>query len=432
MSVVTNTTPTVAYRGAGRPEAAAAIERIMDVFADEIGMDPAEVRRRNLIANDRFPFTTPDGIDLRHRRLRGRARPGPRGGGLRALRAEQAGAGGPAADPVQIGIGVSTYVEVTGGAGPPGEFAPVEVLPDGRRRVNTGTLAPRPGPRDRVDDARSRPDRHPDGPHRGRRTATPTWCPGARAPWARARCSTAALAVHQATERLVERATELAADLLEASRRRRRRRHGRRAVPRGRARRRRSRRGRSSPSRRDRRAAASSSSRPARPGGPTYPFGAHVAVVEVDTETGKVVVKRLIAVDDAGRSSTRCWSRARSTAGWPRGIAQALLEEVRYDAGRQPRSPPTSPTTPSSRPPSCPSFETRRAWRRRPRSTPSAPRASASPAASGRPRRCRTRSSTPCPTSACGTSTCPPHPERVWAAIAGGHQVKVQHHRQRS
>ena len=61
-SVVTNTTPTGAYRGAGRPEAAAAIERAVDVFAAAIDMDPAEVRRRNFIAADRFPFTTLGGM----------------------------------------------------------------------------------------------------------------------------------------------------------------------------------------------------------------------------------------------------------------------------------------------------------------------------------------------------------------------------------
>src|SRR5205814_6905082 len=60
-SAVTNTTPVVAYRGAGRPEATAAIERAVDLFAAEIGMDPAEVRRRNLVPPHAFPFTTPTG-----------------------------------------------------------------------------------------------------------------------------------------------------------------------------------------------------------------------------------------------------------------------------------------------------------------------------------------------------------------------------------
>ena len=61
-AVLTNTTPVGAYRGAGRPEATATIERLVDIFAAEIGMDPAEVRRRNLIPADKFPYTTPTGL----------------------------------------------------------------------------------------------------------------------------------------------------------------------------------------------------------------------------------------------------------------------------------------------------------------------------------------------------------------------------------
>src|SRR6266545_8222166 len=62
-SVLTNTTPIGAYRGAGRPVAAAAIERAVDLFAAEIGMDPAEVRRRNLIAPTSFPYRSPTGVE---------------------------------------------------------------------------------------------------------------------------------------------------------------------------------------------------------------------------------------------------------------------------------------------------------------------------------------------------------------------------------
>jgi carbon-monoxide dehydrogenase large subunit len=63
VSVATNTTPISAYRGAGRPEAAAAIERMMDRLALELEMDPVEIRRRNLIPNDAFPLTTPTGAN---------------------------------------------------------------------------------------------------------------------------------------------------------------------------------------------------------------------------------------------------------------------------------------------------------------------------------------------------------------------------------
>ena len=60
-AVVTNTTPVAAYRGAGRPEATAAVERAMDRFAAEIGLDPAEVRRVNFIRPEEFPYQTPTG-----------------------------------------------------------------------------------------------------------------------------------------------------------------------------------------------------------------------------------------------------------------------------------------------------------------------------------------------------------------------------------
>jgi aerobic carbon-monoxide dehydrogenase large subunit len=61
-SVVTNTTPVAPYRGAGRPEATALVERAMDLLADELGMDPVELRRKNLIRPDEFPYTTVAGV----------------------------------------------------------------------------------------------------------------------------------------------------------------------------------------------------------------------------------------------------------------------------------------------------------------------------------------------------------------------------------
>ena len=90
-SVLTNTTPIVAFRGAGRPEATAAIERAIDLFAAELGRDPAEIRRLNLIAPFSDPHDDGDRADLRRRRLRRRPRPCPRRRRLRR------GAGGAAA-----------------------------------------------------------------------------------------------------------------------------------------------------------------------------------------------------------------------------------------------------------------------------------------------------------------------------------------------
>ena len=88
----TNTTPTDAYRGAGRPEATHMIERMMDLLADELGIDPAEIRRRNFIKE--FPLHHGDGPQLRLGQLRGRARQGARAGRLRGLRGATRGGEG--------------------------------------------------------------------------------------------------------------------------------------------------------------------------------------------------------------------------------------------------------------------------------------------------------------------------------------------------
>ena len=93
-SALTNTTPMGAFRGAGRPEATAYLERMMDLAADELGLDPAEIRRRNFLDPGAFPFTTLLRGALRHRRLRPAA---ARGAAARRLREAARGAGAPAA-----------------------------------------------------------------------------------------------------------------------------------------------------------------------------------------------------------------------------------------------------------------------------------------------------------------------------------------------
>ena len=115
-SVVTNTTPIGAYRGAGRPEATAAIERAIDLFAAEIGMDPADVRRRNLLRPEAFPYQTPTGMEYDtgdypaalEQVLAAADYPG-----LRAEQARRRAAG----ERCQLGIGLASYVEVTGFGG---------------------------------------------------------------------------------------------------------------------------------------------------------------------------------------------------------------------------------------------------------------------------------------------------------------------------
>ena len=137
-SVVTNTTPIVAYRGAGRPEAAAAIERAMDLFAAEIGMDPVDVRRRNLIPKFDEPHTTTIGQTYDVGDYETALDNALGAAGYADLRAEQA-ARRASGDPKQLGIGVSVYVEITGGAPQLHEDARIELREDGGAIVYTGT-----------------------------------------------------------------------------------------------------------------------------------------------------------------------------------------------------------------------------------------------------------------------------------------------------
>ena len=331
-SVVTNTTATTAYRGAGRPEATAAIERAMDMFAAEIGMDPAEVRRINLIKPFSEPHTTSIGQtydvgnyeESLNRVLAAVDYP--------ALRAEQA-ARRASGDVKQLGIGVSVYVEITGGVPPMGEEAKIEVLPSGRAIVYTGTSPHGQGhltswsmiassetgiPMDQIDLVWGDTDLVPVG----------GGTMGSRS------LQQGGAAVQKAAIELVDQAKKFAARLLEADEadvvldidRGVFHVAGTPAV---------------TATWSDCAGAAASD------GGlvhattfsaasATFPFGAHVAVVEVDTETGKVRHLRHVACDDAGRVLNPLLLEGQIHGGVAQGTAQALLEEVRYDADGNP------------------------------------------------------------------------------------------------
>ncbi len=327
VSVVTNSTPTTAYRGAGRPEATAAIERIMDVFAREIDMDPAELRRRNLIGKDDFPYTTPTetvyDVGDYHRALDLALEVA----GYDDLRAEQARRRA-TGDLRQLGIGLSCYVEITNGL-PDGEFGAVEVRPDGKVIVRTGTsphgqghvtawsmlVAEQLGVAiDDIEVVHGDTDIVP----RGAGTM------GSRS------LQIGGAAVNQAAVDVVEKAKDLAADLLEADREdivlNKANGHfhvvGTPAVSRSWA------------------ELAETAAKDGNPlfaevdlasPGPTFPFGTHISVVEVDTETGKVNLLRHIAVDDAGRIISPLLAEGQVHGGIAQGVAQALLEEVVYD-----------------------------------------------------------------------------------------------------
>ncbi len=333
VSVVTNSTATVAYRGAGRPEATAAIERTIEIFAREIGMDAAEVRRRNLIGKDAFPYTTPTAtvydvgdyeraLDLAMEIA-----------GYEALRTEQK-LRRESGSPKQIGIGLSCYVEITNGL-PDGEFGAVEIRPDGKVIVRTGTSPHGQGhvtawsmlvaeqlgvPIEDIEVIHGDTDIVP----RGAGTM------GSRS------LQIGGAAVNQAAVDVVEKAKDLAADLLEAARedivldKANGTFHvvGTPAVARSWA--------------ELATAAIANDGNPllaevdlASPG-PTFPFGTHISVVEVDTETGKVTLIRHIAVDDAGRIVNPLLAEGQVHGGIAQGVAQALLEEVVYDGDGNP------------------------------------------------------------------------------------------------
>src|SRR4051812_4029906 len=150
-TVLTNKTWTDAYRGAGRPEATYAIERLMDELAVELGVDPLEVREKNWIKHEEFPFTTVAGLEYDSGNYEEATAKAKANFGYDELRAEQKRRRDEN-DPVQLGIGVSTFTEMCGlapsrvlgqlnyGAGG-WEHASVRMLPTGTVEVVTGASA---------------------------------------------------------------------------------------------------------------------------------------------------------------------------------------------------------------------------------------------------------------------------------------------------
>jgi carbon-monoxide dehydrogenase large subunit len=325
-SVVTNTTPVGAYRGAGRPEASAAIDRAMDLFADAAGVDAAEVRRKNLLPKFTEPHQTAFGAVYDSGDYVTALDKVLAAAGYQELLAEQAKrrANG---DTLQLGIGLSSYVEITGAggeAGGPNENGTVEVHPDGTATVLTGTSPHGQGhqtvwamivseelgiPVDKVTVKWGDTDLIPTGGGTG----------GSRS------LQLGGAAVQQASRELLDVARERAGQTLEAST----------AdlvfdtetssfsvkgdpdisVP------------LSSLANTERLFVHSVFAQP----GPTFPFGSHVAVVEVDTETGKVYLRRVVTVDDAGTVINPLLAEGQRHGGIGQGAAQAFLEEFVYD-----------------------------------------------------------------------------------------------------
>jgi carbon-monoxide dehydrogenase large subunit len=330
--VVTNTTPVDAYRGAGRPEATAAIERMVDRFAAEIGMDPSDLRRRNFIANDQFPFTTKTRATYDSGDYPGALQRALDAAGYDALRAEQRQrrAAAPAnGGPRLLGIGLSSYVEITNGDGS-GEFGSIELTADGGALVRIGTSPHGQGhhtafamiasditgiPFERIEVRHGDTDDVPRGGGTG----------GSRS------LQAGGTAVYRASEDLVRAARERAAELLEAN-------PDDIVLDTGRG-------------------AFHVAGTPtinrtwadvavAAPGlradvdteraAGSFPFGTHIAVVEVDRETGAVDLVRHVACDDAGTIINPVLFDGQVHGGVAAGVSQALFEHFVYDADGNP------------------------------------------------------------------------------------------------
>jgi len=323
--LATNKMSTTAYRGAGRPEAALGIERIIDRYASEIGIDPAEVRRRNMLPRFTEPVTTGIGTVYDVGDYPEALRRVLAAADYDALRANQARRRAANDSSSLIGIGLAVYVEITAG-GPGNEHGTVELLADGRLRAVSGATPYGQGhdttwkmivsdvtgvPMDQIDVVHGDTDVVPAG----------GLTVGSRS------VQIAGSTLSDASATLVAAARERAAELLEA------------AVD-------------DVVCDRDRGLFHVAGS-PARtvawadlacaPGDaligtstfkaaqPTFPFGAHLAVVEVDRETGRVEVVRIVAVDDAGTLINPLLAEGQVHGGLAQGIAQALLEWMQYD-----------------------------------------------------------------------------------------------------
>ncbi len=346
-SVVTNTTPTGPYRGAGRPEAAAAIERAVDAFAHAIEMDPAQVRRKNFLAPQAFPLVTQTGTPYDSGRYEASLDAVLAAADYSALREEQARRL-LANDDHFLGLGLSTYVERTAGIGR-SEYGSVELVEGGRIVARTGSspygqghhtawamlIADRTGVAyDDIEVIHGDTDLVLTGGVTG----------GSRS------LQLAGAAIWEASQTLVEQAIRVAAGLLEAS---------------------------EEDVQLD--ATAGTFSVAGTPAisvswtdvarsltgqnvsseallghdygprllhaeesfeseGPTFPFGTHLAVVEVDRHTGAVKLARLVACDDAGTILNPALAEGQVHGGLSQGAAQALLEEFVYDKDGNPLS----------------------------------------------------------------------------------------------
>jgi carbon-monoxide dehydrogenase large subunit len=342
--VFTNLTPTDAYRGAGRPEAAYAIERTIDALARKLDMDPAEVRRRNFYEPFDEPTETPGGLQYDSMNMQAAMDRLVEMADYEGLRREQQQRR-ENNDPVQLGLGFSTYTEICGlgpsqalaglGLGGGGwEAANVRILMTGQVEVATGTSPHGQGHETSwsqiaADALGVTPDDvvviHGD-------TAT---VPFGRDTYGSRSLAVGGIAVYLACEKVVDKAKKIAAHMLEAAEDDIEFEGGTFSVA-------------GSPDQnvtiQDVAGAAYlgadmpegveptlNEQMTFDPPNFTFPFGAHLCVTEVDTETGKAWIRDYFAVDDCGPVINPTIVDGQLHGGLAQGIAQALYEGAIYD-----------------------------------------------------------------------------------------------------
>ncbi|MHB1165795.1 MAG: xanthine dehydrogenase family protein molybdopterin-binding subunit [Candidatus Nanopelagicales bacterium] len=343
--VFTNTTPTDAYRGAGRPEATFAIERIVDEMAAELGIEPMELRRRNWITHEEFPYTTVAGLTYDSGNYEAATAKALEMFGYDDLRAEQEQRRA-AGDPVQLGIGISTFTEMCGlapsrtlgalkYAAGGWEHCTIRLLPTGKVELVTGTSPHGQGhetawsqiassilgvPVEDIDVIHGDTGRAPYG--------MDTY--GSRS------LAVGGQAIKKAADRLVENARVVAAHQLECAPEDLEFVEGTFRVKGDPE--------KATPIQAVAWAAFAAHDLPdgvepmisgaatVDPEDFSYPHGTHLAAMEVDTETGKVRLRKYVCVDDVGVQVNPMIVQGQVHGGVAQGVGQALYEGAEYDS----------------------------------------------------------------------------------------------------
>ncbi len=342
-NVFTNKAWTDAYRGAGRPEAAFAIERLMDDLAAELGQDPIELRRKNWIKHEEFPYTTVAGLEYDSGNYEAATDKALELFGYDELRAEQRRRR-ETGDRVQLGIGVSTFTEMCGlapsrvlgslsyGAGG-WEHATIRMLPSGKVEVATGSSAHGQGHEtsfsqvvaDRLGVAFEDVEiLHGDTSVSSRGLDTY----GSRS------LVVGGMAIVAAADKVIEKGKQIAAHLLEANIDDLEFKAGKFSVK-----------GTDSgvgigdvalavfaannlPDGMEPSLDADATFDPVNF---NFPHGTHLAAMEVDTETGAAKLRKYVCVDDVGHVVNPMIVEGQVQGGLAQGISQALFEEAVYD-----------------------------------------------------------------------------------------------------